>query len=152
MLPPSLVQDLMGVVEAEASRARVAARGAAIRIIAGMVAALLFIGALGFLTVGGYRTLTVTYDDFTAGAIMAAALASVAVVIMAFALLIANRKARLRAEAQAALARAALSGDMVRVMSSVQALGLPPVFIGVGALVAGVVAGFASKSGSAKNE
>ncbi|WP_416899435.1 MAG: hypothetical protein ACMVY4_06905 [Minwuia sp.] len=148
MLPPSVLNDLIGVVDAEANRARVAARGAVIRIIGCLLAALLFIGAASVLAVGGYRELAASYDDLTAAAVVAAGFLSLGAIVLAVVLLVANRRARRRAEAQAAIARAALSGDVVRMVSGFQSLGLPPLMIGAGAVLAGIVAGYSTKQRS----
>ncbi|MDF1722395.1 MAG: hypothetical protein P1U65_17105 [Minwuia sp.] len=144
MISTGLIDDLIAVVQAEAGRARIAARGTAIRAVSIGLASLLLVLALVFLSVGTYSTLSIAYGTLVAGALVGGGLSIVALMIILFAMLLANRKARRKAEAQATLARAALSGDMARVMCGVRALDLSPVAIGLAALAAGVVAGLAS--------
>ncbi len=52
MLPPTLFNDLMRVVEAGAERARISARGTAIRLGASLTAGLLTLSPLTFLSIG----------------------------------------------------------------------------------------------------
>jgi len=150
MIPGNLMNDLLGVAEAEANRARVTARGAAIRGGAWAVAGVLFLGAAALMAVGVYQELLKTYEPISAAAMIAGALLAVAILLVTVVMLFANRKARMKAKAEAALARAALAGDVATVLASVRVLGLSPMVIGVGALAAGVLAG-ASGGGSESN-
>lgn len=141
MLPNALLSDFMGVMEAETNRARVIARGTVLRGAAAAFAGVLMLGAAAFLAVSGYQTLLLSMSPFAAGAIVAASLAGLAIIVLLYAFLRANRRARTRAKAEAALARAALAGDVATAFASVRVLGISPAVIGIGALAAGVLAG-----------
>lgn len=140
-MSPALLAHLERLLDAEVGRAKVAARGTALRSAGAVVALVLSLGAGAFLCVGIYMALLEEEGPLIAGLIVAAGLAILACIVLAVSFLVLNRRARLRARAEVAMARAAVAGDVTAFMTGLQGAGLSPLALGLAALAAGVVAG-----------
>lgn len=145
LIPPELLDDVQKLLEAEGNRVRVKARGAAIRSGIGLFAAMLGLTALVFLAVGVFIELSAHMQPLSAAAVVAAGLAGIACLTLGLAMYFVNRRAALKARAQAEAARATLSDDLLKTVSTMQATGVPPIALLAGALTVGVVSGMASK-------
>lgn len=140
-MPQAFIDNVRKLIDAELSRARAEARGVAVRTVAAVAAALLALGAATFLAVGGYLALLPQHGPFAAAAVVAGCLAVAAILVLAVGVLVAQSGTARRHRARRQLAHAALEGDVVRTVSDLRAAGVSPALLGLGALLAGVVAG-----------
>ncbi len=144
-MTPTLIEDVSRLAQAELSRARVTARGAAIRS-AGLGVAMVFVlAATGVLAFAGYHALVPAFGVPGAAAIVAAVLAGLGGVIALSAVFVVNRAAERRARAEALRAHAMLSGDVAKLVGGMRGLGdTSPMLLAAAALAAGLAVGSAT--------
>ncbi|MEQ8964817.1 MAG: hypothetical protein RID91_03235 [Azospirillaceae bacterium] len=138
----TLLADLERVVSAETERARIAARGAAVRAVALAVATGLGVVGVSLVAVGVYLDRLAEQGPLAAGIVVGGGLVALAVLALVPVWALAYRRARLRARTEAAIARTVASSDLRLLASRLVPSGGRSSILLIGAAVAaGVVAG-----------
>lgn len=138
---PNLLQDLQGLLEAELGRMQASAKRSALKGGVGLMAGGVVLLGVVLIAIGVFLHLAASTGPLEAGLWVGGVLIVLALVVAGVAINFAGRRARLRAEADAAIARSIVSADMAKLVATVRAGGSGVMVLAGAALLAGIAAG-----------
>jgi hypothetical protein len=138
---PALLKDLQGLLEAELGRVNASAKRSVLRGATGLMAGGVVLLGIVLASVGVFLHLMDDIGPLSAGLWVGGVLVAIAVIVAGIAMSIAGRRAKLRAEADAAIARSIVSADVAKLVAAVQTGGSGTMVLAGAALVAGIAAG-----------